>query len=290
MLKARLNIVFGALLFSTGGVAIKTATLTGWQLSCFRSLIAGIAVYALLPRARAGWSWRSLAVAVPYAATFTLFTLANKLTTAANAIFLQDTAPFYILLLGPVLLRERIQSRDLPFMAALLIGLALIFASTREPIATAADPDLGNMLAVCSGFSWALTVLGLRWLAVRSVEHDEQPEAAVVAGCFVASVLAAFFAFPVEDPRLVNWLIVLYLGVFQIGLAYVFVMEGMRHLRALESSLLLLVEPVFSPLWAWLVLAEDPGTLALIGGAVVILATAAHAARRGAEDTARADG
>ena len=103
MLKARLNIVVGALLFSTGGVAIKTATLTGWQLSCFRSLVAGIAVLVLIPNARRGWSWRSLLVAVPYAATFTLFTLANKLTTAANAIFLQDTAPYYILLLGPLL-------------------------------------------------------------------------------------------------------------------------------------------------------------------------------------------
>ncbi len=276
MLKARLNLVFGALLFSTGGTAIKAATLTGWQLSCFRSLVAGVAVYLLLPRARRGWSWRSLVVAAPFAATFTLFTLANKLTTAANAIFLQDTAPFYILLLGPLLLGERIRRQDVAFMAALAVGLGLIFNSVRQPLSTAPDPELGNLLATCSGFCWALTVLGLRWLAVRSSQHDEQPETAVVAGCFMASLVAAFFAFPLENPGVTNWLIVLYLGVFQIGLAYVLIAEGMRHLPALESSLLLLVEPVFSPVWAWWLLGENPGGLAVAGGGVVLAATAAH--------------
>lgn len=276
MLKARLNLVIGALLFSTGGVAIKTATLTGWQLSCFRSFVAGIAILLFIPNARRGWSWRSLVVAVPYAATFTLFTLANKLTTAANAIFLQDTAPFYILLLGPLLLGERIRRHDFVFMLALLVGLGLIFSSIREPLETATDPDLGNLLAACAGVSWALTVLGLRWLAIRSLEHHEQPEAAVVTGCFVASLVAVGFAFPVEGSTAVDWLIVLYLGVFQIGLAYVFIAEGMRHIPALETSLLLLVEPVFSPVWAWLLLAESPGMLAVLGGVVVIAATAVH--------------
>ena len=283
MLKARLNLVIGALLFSTGGVAIKTATLTGWQLSCFRSFVAGIAILLLIPRARRGWSWRSLLVAVPYAATFTLFTLANKLTTAANAIFLQDTAPFYILLLGPLLLGERIRRKDIAFMLALVVGLVLIFGSIRAPVDTATDPALGNLLAACAGISWALTVLGLRWLAVRSVEHHEQPEAAVVTGCFVASLVAVPFTFPVEDPTVMNWLIVLYLGVFQIGLAYVFIAEGMRHIPALETSLLLLVEPVFSPVWAWLLLAESPGALAVLGGGIVVLATAIHSLQRSRE-------
>ena len=283
MLKARLNIVIGALLFSTGGVAIKTATFTGWQLSCFRSLVAGLAVLVLIPKARSGWTWRSLAVAIPYATTFTLFTLANKLTTAANAIFLQDTAPFYILLLGPVLLGERIRRRDWVFMVALVVGLGLIFSSIRQPLTTAPEPELGNLLALCSGFSWALTVLGLRWLAIRSVDHDEQPEAAIVTGCFVASLVAVFFALPVEGSSATNWLIVVYLGVFQIGLAYVLIAEGMRHVPALEASLLLLVEPVFSPVWAWFLLSENPGALAVLGGAAVILATAIHSVQRGRE-------
>ena len=284
-MRAKLYIMLGALLFSTGGVAIKASTLTGWQLSCFRSLAAGFALLILLPAARRGWSWRSFVVAVPFAATFTLFTLANKYTTAANAIFLQDTAPLYILLLGPFLLGERIRQRDLFLMAALLIGLGLIFASTREATLSASDPRLGDVLALVSGLTWAFTVLGLRWIAVRAERHEEEPSTVVVAGCFLASVFAMLFAFPVENASTGNWLIIGYLGVFQIGIAYVFIAEGVRRVRALELSLLLLVEPVFSPVWVWIFLGESPAGLAIAGGAVVIGATAVHAVRKDAPIT-----
>ncbi len=276
MLRDRLNVVIGGVLFSTGGVAIKAAALTGWQLSCFRSFVAGVAVLLLVPNARHGWSWRSLVVAVPYAATFTLFTLANKLTTAANAIFLQDTAPFYILLLGPLLLGERIRRNDIALMLALIIGLGLIFNSIQNSSEIATNPELGNLLATCAGLSWALTVIGLRWIAIRSKKHKEQPEAAVVTGCFLASLMAVFFSFPVESSTTVDWLIIFYLGVFQIGLAYSLIAKGIRSISALETSLLLLVEPVFSPIWAWLLLAENPGFLSILGGSIVISATAIH--------------
>ncbi|MCZ0951965.1 MAG: EamA family transporter, partial [Rhodospirillaceae bacterium] len=144
MLKARVQLIFGALLFSTGGVAIKAATLTGWQVSCLRSLLGGLVILVLIPRARQGWTWRSLVVAVPFAATFTFFTLSNKLTTAANAMFLQETAPFYVLLLGPLLLGERIVKRDLAFMAALVAGLVLILGSGAEPLDTAPKSAIGE--------------------------------------------------------------------------------------------------------------------------------------------------
>ena len=279
-MRAKLYIMLGALLFSTGGVAIKASTLTGWQLSCFRSLAAGFALLILLPAARRGWSWRSFVVAVPFAATFTLFTLANKYTTAANAIFLQDTAPLYILLLSPFLLGERIRQRDLFLMAALVIGLGLIFASTREATFSASNPQLGDVLALVSGLTWAFTVLGLRWIAVRAERYEDEPSTVVVAGCFLASAFAMLFAFPVENASTGNWLIIGYLGIFQIGIAYVFIAEGVRRVRALELSLLLLVEPVFSPVWVWVFLGESPAGLAIAGGAVVIGATALHAVRQ----------
>jgi len=279
-MRAKLYIMVGALLFSTGGVAIKASTLTGWQLSCFRSLAAGFALLILLPAARRGWSWRSFVVAVPFAATFTLFTLANKYTTAANAIFLQDTAPLYILLLSPFLLGERIRQRDLFLMAALVIGLGLIFASTREATFSASNPQLGDVLALVSGLTWAFTVLGLRWIAVRAERYEDEPSTVVVAGCFLASAFAMLFAFPVENASTGNWLIIGYLGIFQIGIAYVFIAEGVRRVRALELSLLLLVEPVFSPVWVWIFLGESPAGLAIAGGAVVIGATAVHAVRQ----------
>ena len=279
MLKARVQLIIGALLFSTGGVAIKAATLTGWQVSCFRSLLGGLVILALIPRARQGWTWRSLVVAVPFAATFTLFTLANKLTTAANAMFLQETAPFYVLLLGPLLLGERIVRRDLAFMAALVAGLALILGSVREPLDTAPNPQLGNLLGACTGVAWALTLTGLRWLASRPGSGRDQPETAVVAGCFLAAAVAGFFVFPLGNASSLDWLVIAYLGIFQIGLAYFFVTQSMRQLPVIETSLLLLVEPAFTPVWAWLLLAENPGALAITGGAVIILATGIYTLR-----------
>ena len=282
MLKARVQLIFGALLFSTGGVAIKAATLTGWQVSCFRSLLGGFVILLLIPRARQGWTWRSLVVAVPFAATFTSFTLANKLTTAANAMFLQETAPFYVLLLGPLLLGERIVRRDLAFMAALVVGLVLILSSGGEPLDTATDPRLGNLLGACSGVAWALTLTGLRWLASRSGSGKDQPETAVATGCLLAAAAAAFFAFPLGTASSLDWLVIAYLGVFQIGLAYFFVTRSMRRLPVIETSLLLLAEPAFAPLWAWLLLAEIPGALAIFGGAVIVLAIGVRSLRRGA--------
>ena len=280
MLKARVQLILGALLFSTGGAAVKAATLTGWQVSCFRSLLGGLVILALIPRARGGWTWRSLMVAVPFAATFTFYILSNKLTTAANATFLQQTAPFYVLLLGPLLLRERIVRRDLAFMAAMVAGLALILGSGGEPLDTATDPGLGNVLAAFAGVSWALTLTGLRWLASRNGPGGDQPETAVVAGCFLAAIVAAMFAWPLGDTNRFDWLIVGYLGVFQIGLAYALVTRSVRKLPVIEASLLFLAEPAFAPVWAWLLLAEQPGMLAILGGAVIILAIGVYSARR----------
>lgn len=275
-----MQLIIGALLFSTGGVAIKAATLTGWQVSCLRSLLGGLVILVLIPRARQGWTWRSLVVAVPFAATFTFFTLANKLTTAANAMFLQETAPFYVLLLGPLLLGERIVRRDLAFMATLVVGLVLILGSIREPLETAPNPQLGNLLGACTGVAWAFTLTGLRWLASRSGTGKDQPEAAVVAGCFLAAAAAGLFAFPLGSTSTLDWLVIAYLGVFQIGLAYFFVTRSLRKLPVIETSLLLLAEPAFTPVWAWLLLAENPGALAILGGAVVVLSTGIYALRR----------
>jgi drug/metabolite transporter, DME family len=289
---ARLQLVLGALLFSTGGVAIKWSTLSGWQAAGLRAAAAAVVMLAVLPAARRGWSRRTLLVALPYAATFILYTLANKETTAANAIFLQDTAPFYLLLLSPWLLRERIERADLLLLAALLLGAVLLFAAAPEPFATAPRPRVGNALALAAGLTWALSLLGLRWITVRSSASGEQPLAVIVAGCVLAFAISAAALFP-ESPfpaaqrTLPNVAIVVYLGVFQIGLAYVLVTRGMRDVSALEASLLLLTEPVFTPIWAWLVLGETPAPLALAGGVLIVGAAAANAMLRGVSSAAK---
>jgi drug/metabolite transporter (DMT)-like permease len=288
---ARLQLVLAALLFSTGGVAIKLATLGGWQVAGLRAAVAAVAMFVVLPTVRRGWSWRTLVVAIPYAATFVLYSLANKETTAANAIFLQDTAPLYLLLLGPLLLGERLRRSDLALATAMAVGAVLLFAATPVAFATAPRPALGNALALAAGVTWALSLLGLRWISVRGEQSGEEPLAVIVAGCLLALLgsVGALWPeplFPNEQRTLANVAIVLYLGICQIGLAYVFLTRGVRHVTALEASLLLLTEPVFTPILAWLVLGESLSMLALAGGAVVIGAVAAHSWWRGVSSAA----
>lgn len=281
----RLQIVGAALLFSTGGAAIKATTMNAWQVAGFRSAIAAVALLLLLPGARRGWSWRIVPVALAYAATLVLFVTANKLTTAANTIFLQSTAPLYILLLGPWLLDEPIRKEDLLFMAVIATGFAFFFVGNEAPVRTAPDPLRGNLLATLSGVCWALTVVGLRWVGRsagvgKEAAADGSAELSTVAlGNLLAFLITLPLALPVRGAGAGDWAVIAYLGVFQIGLAYVLLTRAIRHLRALEASILLLVEPALNPVWAWLAHGERPGPWSLTGGALVLSATLLKTAR-----------
>jgi drug/metabolite transporter, DME family len=270
--RARLQLAVAAMLFSTGGAAIKAADFTGWQTASLRSGVAALAILLLTAEARRGWSVRAVLVGFAYAACLTLFVLANRLTTAANTIFLQSTAPLYLLVLSPWLLKERIRRQDVLFMGVVGLGLGLFFVSAEAPIATAPDPLKGNILALVSGFFWALTVCGLRWLGAGDGKHGS-PVAAVVSGNLTAFLVALPMALPLGSHGAVDWAVVIYLGVFQIALAYVLVTSGLRHIPALEASLILLIEPVLNPVWAWLFQGERPGPWALLGGAIILGAT-----------------
>jgi drug/metabolite transporter (DMT)-like permease len=270
--RARMGILIAAILFSTGGAAIKATHLTGWQVASFRSAVAGIALLVMLPEARHGFSRLAAIVGVVYAATMILFVLANKLTTAASTIFLQATAPIYLVLLGPWLLKEHIRRRELAFMAALGVGLALFFVGHEAESATAPNPVRGNILAALSGLCWALAVTGLRFMGKKD-GHGGGTAAAVVLGNLFAFVLCLPFALPVTSVRPADLGIVSFLGIFQIGLAYVLLNYGLRHVNALEASLLLLAEPVLNPLWAWSVHGERLSAWTLAGGVVIVAAT-----------------
>lgn len=274
--RGRLEVILAALCFSTGGAAIKATTLSGFQVASFRSGVAALAMLALIPAARARWSWRALSVGLAYATTMVLFVSANKLTTAANTIFLQSSAPLYVLLLSPLVLKERVRRVDLLYMLVLGAGLALFFVGVRAPDELAPNPLLGNVLATAAGLSWALTVFGLRFVEQR--EPERGPARAVLLGNLIAFFACLPWALPVGDVTAKDVGVIAYLGLIQIGLAYVLLMRAVQSVPALEASLLLLVEPVLSPLWAWLVHGESPGAWALAGGAVILGATAARTA------------
>lgn len=264
----RVQLLAAALLFSTGGAAIKATALGAWQVAGFRSGVAALTFLLLFPAARRGWNARVLAVAAAYAATLILFVLANRLTTAANTIFLQSTAPLYILLFGPLLLGEPVRRRDLAFMTLVGAGLLLFFVGAEAPSATAPDPARGNGLAAASGVTWALTVMGLRWLGREG--KGDAAVATVAAGNTLAFLATLPLTLPVGETAPADWAIVLYLGVFQIALAYWFVTRAIRHVPALEASVLLLAEPALNPIWAWWIHGERPGRWALAGGTLIL--------------------
>ncbi len=196
-MKARLQLVLAAACFSTAGAAIKWSAFSAWQIAAVRALVAMLAILALIPEARARWSWRVPLVGVTYAAAGLLFVVA----------------------LAPWLLHERVRAADLRFMAVLAVGLALLFVGGQRHFVTAPDPFLGNVLAAGSAVAWAFTVTGYRWLA-RDGGADHGPIAAAAAcGNLMVFLVCLPGALPFAAGRSVDWLIVIYLGVFQLGLA-----------------------------------------------------------------------
>lgn len=287
---ARLAILGAALLFSTGGAAIKQSALPALQVAGWRALIAALFLLLFLRVPWRSFQPATFAIGAAQAATMLLFVVGNKLTTAANTIFLQSTAPLYVLLLSPLVLGERRQRGDLAFLALFALGLALFFVGGAPAQTTAPDPRAGNLAALGSGVSWAATVLGLRGLALRQHALGAELRAGAVAArppdlAAAATVLGNVLVFVACLP----WLgeappsgtrdlaILLWLGIGQVGLAYALLTRGVRGVRAFDATLLMLIEPVLNPVWTWLLHGETPGTFAVLGGMVIVATGAARA-------------
>ena len=262
-------LVVAALLFSTGGAAIKATTLSSWEVASLRSLVAGAVLLALLPESRRGWSWKVGMAGVAYAVTLVSFVVATKLTTGANAIYLQATGPLYLLVIGPVFLRERLRRTDLWLGVAVAAGMLFFYLDPAGATATAPDPVRGNWYGALSGLGWGLTVACLR-VAARDGGSSLE---AVAVGNLLAFAAALPMAWPLAMPGTVDWVVLGYLGVIQIGLAYWCLTRGLRQVPAFAASALLLLEPALNPAWTWLLHGEVPSAYALAGGMIILGAT-----------------
>ena len=262
MLRSRLLLLAAALLWSTAGAAIKSCGLDALQIAGGRSLVAAAFLFLAVRDSRARPDRRVLLVSAAYAVTVILFVVATKLTTAANAIFIQDTAPLWVLLLSPWLLNEHPTRGELLAIPIFGIGLGLFFLDELAP-----GQALGNAAALVSGLAFALAIIGLRLLRERG-------PAALAWG----NVLAAALTLPLWSRGPVasgaDLGLVAYLGIFQLGLAYLCFSRGVTGTPAIEASLLILIEPVLNPIWTFLAAGERMGPWAIAGGAVVLVATA----------------
>jgi DME family drug/metabolite transporter len=249
-----------ALLWSSGGLFIKLAPLPALAVACGRSLIAAVFYLVLLrPRMRSA----RITTALAYAACIVTFVSATKLTTSANAIFLQYTGPAYVLMLGPWLLDEPFRLIDAACVVLSLAGMSLFFVGKVEH-----GQMVGNGLAALSGVFFAFAIVLLRRDAKRG-KGDALPS--ITLGNLVAAVCTLPWAVQAHLTGM-GAMVLLYLGVVQLGIAYLFFIKGVRHIPAGEASLISMLEPVLNPLWVFLGYGERPGKWALMGGGVVILA------------------
>ena len=272
-----LFVIAAAVLWSTGGLFIKWTSLSGLELSFGRSLLAAITVAIFTRHEGFGMNRVTALASLLYAALLILFVLATKETTAANAIFLQYTAPVYLLILEPLFYKEKFRSRDLITVTVCVIGMSLFFVGKLRP-----QDVTGNLLALASGFCFACYFLLLRHSKSRSVNRASS----VIYGNLLVVLIAAPVGLKVL-PRISmhDALSVLYLGVVQIGLAYtLFTVAMARGVRSLDAGIVGYVEPVLNPVWVYLVLGERPTQWALLGGAIIVIAVVCHTlieARRG---------
>ena len=259
-----------AALWSTGGLFIKATHLSAFELSFGRSLLAAIVIAVYTRREGFGLNRISAITAVLYAALLILFVLATKLTTAANAIFLQYTAPVYVLILEPPFYKEKFRSRDFVTVAACLLGMSLFFVGKLRP-----EDVRGNVLALASGACFALFFLLLRHSKARQVNRA----ASTIYGNLLAVVICApaFVGALERGVPALDWACIAYLGIVQIGVAYLLFTSAMaRGVRSLDAGIIGYVEPVLNPIWVFLFLGERPSGWAIIGGAIIITSVMIH--------------
>ncbi len=262
--RAVLFLVLVAILWSTGGFFIKFVTWNPLAIAGTRSGIAAAVMLAFRRRMDLHGGTAQMGGAVCYAATVILFVVSNKLTTAANAILLQYTAPIYVAALSHWFLKERLMKWD-PAAAVLTVGgIALFFLDDLS-----SGGLWGNIAAICSGMAFAGTIILLR------KQKDRSP----LESIFLGNILTFLIGFPFmfrSSPGAGGWLGLIFLGVFQLGCSYILYAEAIKHVTAFEGILIPVLEPVLNPLWVFLLLGEKPGGWAVVGGCVVLATVTAR--------------
>ena len=268
--RAVITLILAAVLFSLGGVLIKLSGWNGVALNGARSLIAAIVIGGyiylwepdavgplLAPRRITRLQWLG---AIAYVATNLTFALATQMTTAANAVLLQFTSPIWVALLGIWLLREWPKWVDWVSLVVIFGGMALFF---QEDLS--AENLQGNLIAIFSGITLAMLVIFLR------MEKDGSPATVAFLGNLLAAVIGLPFIFG-EPFTAYELSVIVALGVFQLGIPFVMYTTAVKHLLAIETILILTLEPILNPILVAIVVAEYPSPTALMGGVVVVVA------------------
>lgn len=231
-----------------------------------RGLIAALFLIATSRGLRFHFSRDQVLAALAYAACTITFCTATKLTTAANAILLQYTAPVWVALFGAWVLGERATRSDWITIGVVLSGMTLFFAGGLE-----LANILGNSLAVMSGIFFAAMTIALR----------KQKDGSAIESIILGNLIAFLVGLPwiLEAPALDTngWTALLLLGTVQLGVSYWLYARAIKHVTALEAVLIPVIEPILNPVWVLIAMGEKPSLLALVGGVIVLSAVTARA-------------
>lgn len=254
-------------------------TLDAFAVNAGRSLFAAIAVAVFTYKKGLKLDRFTILTSFLYAGTLSCFVYANKTTTAANAIFLQYTAPIYILILAPFILKEKFRAADLLTVVICLAGMSLFFLEPQNAANTlASNVFLGNIAALASGIFFGLYFIFLR--------HPRSLQKNPALSVFYGNIIIVLLMFPLvfnNPPTSVSAkdiLAILFLGIFQIGIAYVLFTNGIsKGVRSLDASVIGFIEPLLNPIWVFLVVGERPSVWAILGGVIILAAVILHTLR-----------
>ncbi len=264
-----LQLASAALCWSTAGVLIKfvAASWSGLAVAGARGGIAAVFLLLTHRGLRFHFSGIQCLAAVLYAACTITFCLATTLTSAANAILLQYTAPVWVALLGATFLREPTTRADWITIAVTLAGMTLFLKD-----GLTVGHLTGDMLALVSGVFFAGMTISLRR------QKDGSPVESIILGNLLACLVCLPWLLPSPALPASGWVALLVLGTVQLGVSYLLYARAIRHVTALESVLIPVVEPILNPIWVLIFVGETPSRWALIGGAIVLGAVTTRAA------------
>jgi len=256
--RAIIFLILTAVLWSSSGLFIKIIQWGAFSILSGRSILAAIVFLIYLRRPNFRWTRLQVVGALGYMGTQLFFIISTKLTVAANAIFLQYTSPLYILLLGYWFLKERPYPADIWTMVVIFIGMLLFLGDGMS-----FSGFQGNMFGALSGLAMAVMILCMRR------QKKGIPANTILLGNLIG-ILVGLPALIQESFCLSNIGIISYLGIVQIGLAYLLYSIAIKYLRALESTLIIFLEPILNPVWVFLIIGEIPGLLAVFGGILIL--------------------
>lgn len=260
--KAIIEMITCAALWSIAGIFIKLIPWNAFSISALRSLFAGITIliYIKIKRYKIVFNRRTLLGGLLLGSVYTAFVAANKLTTAANTIVLQFTAPLFIVIFSALFFKQKIRRGDLIAVLCTLAGISMFFLDKLEGGYLA-----GNCVAILAG-----AFMGGMYMVIGEAKGEER---------FSALFIGQIIAFAIGLPSIIaskpdfSGLPVLYiiiLGVLQLGIPYILYGKACEYCPPLACSLLGAVEPLLNPVWVLLFDGEKPGIFALFGGIIVV--------------------